>query len=333
VEKYGSFGGLYINFCNEVTQAADLWVLKNQPQRQVEYMCQLYYSTEVAPVIQNEDGSYVAVHQDAVPKPNLRLMIAGIETRIRNKALDDEVNINMFEIHKRWGALSNNIQSYNYAVSYHTNGYMYAINDFVNVERDMELYKQYGVKDLYYVFGYRVTDTACLYDMKAYCISQLMWSNEKSYQELAREFMEHSYLDATDAMWAFYEDYRMHMIACEDNFPAKNTGNTAQAFSNKLLPKAFVDKLQTYIDQAYQSIEKYRTENPVLYEQVKSKINKEEIMTLYISLALYQANFSLEQRADMISRLAEYSYKHNIIRSTENSLLRNQLDAWAQNLH
>lgn len=331
VETYGSYGGLYINFCNEVTEESDAWLAKNQPNRKVEYSCQIYYATEEAPVTKTDSG-YQVVNKDAVPKSNLRLIIASIGTRVRNKALDDDVNANVYETYKKWGSISKNIQSYNYAASYYEHCYMYAVNDFVNVERDMELYEQNGVRDLYYTFGYRTTDTACLYDMKAFCISQLMWGTEKSYQELARDFMDHSYLDAADALWSFYEDYRMHMLASESNFPSKNTGSTARAFTSTLFPRAFIDKLQTHIDAAYQAISKYETENPTLYKQLKSKINKEEIMLLYMYLELYEENFTVSQRADMIARLGEYSYEHNILRSGENWLLSKELDAWSANL-
>lgn len=337
IEKYGSYGGVNNVFMNRVSEICDEWLAANQPNRKVSYATYAYYATEDPPVqkdkkgnyIKDENGNYIPVCKEVITRDNVVMRMAFIQMN-RNKPLDHVISANYYETLKAWGAVSNNMQFYTYSANYADNGYMYALNDFDITEHNLRLCRDNNVTDAYFVFGYKVTDMACLYDLKAYCTTQLMWNVDLSYEELAMDFIEKSYAAAAPYMKEFYNVYRSWMSYYEDT--EQLNLSTGECFSSKVFPKTLVDKLHSLIEQAYVAIEVYKDSDPELYEGVKNKINKEEIMPLYMYLQLYGDSFTSLERSEMISDLESYCNRFNVYYYGENKKMDSRLSVWKASL-
>lgn len=328
-EWAGTYAGINNAFMNKVAEICDEWLAQNQPERKLTYRTYVYYATEKAPVKEikrgNEVVGYEPYSSKVVCRDNVQMQIAYINMN-RNKPMDHTDSLYYYENLKAWSTVCGNIRSYNYLCSYNTNGYMYALNDFDTVERNIRIWRDNGVRGMYYVFGYWVTNVGCLYDMKAYCLTQLLWNADLSYAELADDFMKKSYLAAEPYMREYYNVYRAWMTNYEETVSTDTSFGVM--YGTKMLPKALMDKLYSLIDEAYAAIEVYRESDPELYENVKTKIEKEEVMPLYAYLCLYWDSFNQNQRADMINRLELLTNKFDFRYYGENHTMASQINSW-----
>lgn len=337
IEKYGSYGGVNAVFMNKVSEICDEWLAANQPGRKVSYSTYAYYATEEAPVkkdengnyIKDENGNYIPFCKEVITRDNVVIRIAFIQMN-RNKPIDHMLSKYYLETLKAWGAVSNNLQFYTYSANYANNGYMYAINDFDVTERNLRLFHENNITDAYFVYGYQVTDMACLYDLKAYCTTQLMWNVNLKYEELAMDFIEKSYAAAAPYIKEFYNVYRSWMSYYEDTMQLNLS--LGDCFSSKLFPKTFVDKLNSLIEQAYLAIEIYKDTDAELYESLVNKLNKEEIMTLYMYLQLYGDSFTSAERLEMIEKLEAYCNRFNVYYYGERQRLSARISTWKSSL-
>ena len=332
LKKYGTYGGINVVFMNKVAAICDEWVAQNQPGRELRYYTYAYYATEAAPVkeITNEDGDvigYEPYSTEVICRDNVEMYVAFINMN-RNKPMDYEDSLYYYETLQKWAVVCKSIRSYNYMSSYNLQGYMYSLNDFDTTERNIRIWRDNNATNAYYVFGYQVTNVTGLYDMKAYCTSQLMWNADLSYAELAKDFMKKSYLAAEPYMWEYYSVYRAWMTHYEETV-SKDT-SFGVMYNAQMLPKALIDKLYSLLDEAYAALEIYRESDPELYENLVSKIEKEEVMPLYAHLSLYWDNFNQNQRAEMIDRLESLTNKFDFRYYAENKTMNSQISAWKE---
>ncbi|MBQ8686124.1 MAG: DUF4838 domain-containing protein, partial [Clostridia bacterium] len=248
-KKYGAYTAVYNMFLNRVTAAVDEWVEKNQPgRRRITYYAFSYLQTEVPPVQKAENGEYKLIDDKVILRDNICMKLAYI-FMVRNKAVDDEVNQNVYEYMKGWSLLTDNLMWYNYSVNWHENGYMYAINDFDVTERTFRIAKKYGVVDAYWTFGYEVTNQSCLFNLKEYCSMQLVWNIDLHYEDLAMEYFDFVFGKAAPMMKEYYNVYRTQMTWYE-NTVRTDAGAGESVYSAETFPKKFVDKLYDLIQQA-----------------------------------------------------------------------------------
>ena len=329
VQKYGTYGGLNNVFMNKITTICDEWLAENQPDRKVTYATYVYYATEKAPVKKDTDGNYVPFCDEVVLRDNIQARLAFIQMN-RNKPIDHESSASYYETLKGWGVLSSNIQFYTYSANYADNGYMYAINDFDMIEHNFRLFRDNHVTDMYSTFGYAVTDMTCLYDLKAYCMTQLAWNADLSYEALAKDFIAKSYDVAAPYMQEYYDVYRTWMSYYEDTV---NT-NTSDGpfFTSQMFPRALVDKLSSLINEGYKAIEVYKESDPALYENLKNKLNKEEIMPLYMYMQLYGDSFTLADRRELVAKIEEYCNKFGVYLYGHQLAMSSRLSMWKATL-
>lgn len=329
VKKYGTYGGLNNVFMNKITTICDEWLAENQPDRKVTYATYVYYKTQEAPVKKDEKGNYVPFCDEVVLRDNVQGRLAFIQMN-RNKTIDHAVSTSYYETLKGWGAVSNNLQFYTYSSNYADNGYMYANNDFDVIEHNLRLFRDNKVTDAYFTFGYAVTNMACMYDLKAYCITQLAWNADLSFEVLAKDFIEKSYDVAAPYMQEYYDVYRAWMSYYEDTV----NSNTSDGpfFTSKMFPRGLVDKLSSLINQGYKAIEIYKESNSELYESLKDKLNKEEIMPLYMYMQLYGDSFTLSERKELVTKIDEYCNKFGIYFYGHELPMSTRLSMWKASL-
>ncbi len=331
-KKYGSYAAVYNIFLNRVTEAVDEWVAKYQPERQkLRYFAYSYLQTEVPPVRKNEKGEYELIDDQVVLRDNIRMKLAYI-FMVRNKAVDDSINQNVYEYLKGWSLLTDNMMWNNYSVNWHENGYMYAINDFDVTERTYRIAKEYGVVDAYWTFGYEVTNQSCLFNLKEYCSMQLAWNIDLHYEDLAMEYIDFVYGKAAPMMKEYYNVYRSQMTWYE-NTVRTDAGSGEMVYSAETFPKKFVDKLYGLIQEAYAVVEEEMANDSEKYSMVEAHLNREEIMPIYMYMHLYSDSFSVAQRTELIKDFEAYTTKFNVLLYAENKPVSAKIATWKENLN
>ena len=327
-KKYGTYGGLNCVFMNKVTDICDAWLEENQPWRKITYSTYAYHATRFAPVKKNEQtGEWEPFCDEVVLKDNILLRVALIQTVI-NKPLDHPSNKIYYESLQGWSVIAKNIMNYRYGTNYVEDGFMYSINDFDTFERNFRIDEECNVIDSFLTYVYHTTNMACMYDLKAYCISQLMWNNDLSFEELANDFIEKSYDVAAPYIKEYVDLYRSWIAYYEDSQEIEYDASADGLYNNARLPKKLMDKLVDLVEQGYAAIEEYKTSDPEKYENLKDKLDKEMVMPFYARLRLYSSSYSNEKKVEMLDELQRITLKFNILLHDQGKTIMNKIIAW-----
>lgn len=326
LRKYKNYGGINCVFMNIVAEEVQKWIETDLPGRKVNFKTIAYYATDQAPVEKNDDGTYSPVCEEVVTRPDVSVLVWLINNKLRHKSLDDPENAYAYETYKQWTAVCSDIEAGNYAVNYYETGYMYAINDFDAVERDMEIFHELGVKEVLYTFAYQVTDIAPFFDLKAYCLSNLMWNSSLSYEELANDFIEKNYLSAAPIYKEYYNIYKTWMTSLELTY--KMQTSNGWMINTTTFPKALVDRFFSLLNGIQTEAERYRDSDPEVYERISASVRKEKIMPLFMYVNLYRDNFGKDEIRKMINDFESYTLEFKILLYGENFFIRDLLANW-----
>ena len=167
------------------------------------------------------------------------------------------------------------------------------------VDAGVEYVMDQGVSDTVNVPGFQ--------DLKAYVTANLMWDVNRSYRELAADFIRNYYKDAADSMQEIYDrilDQSAYYATAIDNGMG-----TIRAFPvvTELYPRAFVQQLDALYQNAFDSIAHYEADNPELYEELNYRIMKDYMTILYLKGVAYPDSYSEEEIANVRDTFKTYT--------------------------
>ena len=291
----GTNCGLQIRFMNKVIERVEKWLAENQPGREIEYIIYAYHSTTDAPV-REENGEYVPYSDKVLPHDKLRVMLCPISSNFAY-TFDSPVNGDFRRALEGWSKVASGKL---YIYSYDLNMYHYFLH-FNNYGTAASMYKtcmDYGAT-FYIAQGISDSNSGCFDEMRSYVESALMWDITKNYNDLAYDFMQHFYKDASEAMWEYYLEIR-DRYAYYQTVVAPQSGNVGGDIANAdLYSYEFVEKLADHIDNALAAIEPLQETNPEQYTLLKSRIKKEYLTVIYARMLLHKEFLTEEQISEM----------------------------------
>ena len=160
-----------------------------------------------------------------------------------------------------------------------------------------------------YVTGFR--------EMRSYVESNLMWDLSLSYDDLVRDFMNAYYKDAADYMYEFYKIMRDRYTYYHSLVNPGAGGIYGDVQNVQIWPQSVVAQMDKQFDGALRTIEKYQETDPQLYETLKARIMKENLMPLYLKLTLLQSYYSAEEYTEMKATFKYYVNYFRLIESME----------------
>lgn len=300
-EWAGTVSGLQVNFLNNIIERTTAWLDENQPGRRVKYIIYAYYGVETAPV-KTENGKVVPFSEKVDPVDDLYIFFTPIYTNFAFE-IESPKNAEVYRNLTDWAAIADGQIIYYF---YDTNFTFYFINfnNFGTVESMYRKANELGVSCI----STQGADAhmPCFREMRSYVESSLMWDVSRSYDVLARKFMDAYYKDAAEYMYNYYtilrERYTYFQSVVE---PSSGTiyGNIS---SSSIWTQPVIEKIDAEFDKMMDAIAKYETTDPAMYSLLKTRIKKEYMTSLYIKLRVLPSYYSTEEYEEMRAEFKHY---------------------------
>lgn len=293
----GSACGLQIDFVNGVIKKTEAMLDQKEPNREVLYAIYAYKPTEAPPVKSDGKGGFTPYSNRVIPHEKMRIFFAPVRLNF-GFSYDSPYNADAYRNLQGWGSVCDKDQLMVY--TYDLNIHQYFVNFFNlgTIASHMQSYEKAGVS---YLLSQGVSDAnaPCFDELRAYCISRLMWDTSLNFETLASDFIDHYYKDASDAMQELYDmivDQNAWYLAVEDPGSGVATGLT---YNTTCYPRAFVEKMDAQIDKAMAAIDPLKSSNPEQYELLKARIMKEYLSNIYLKMILYKDFYTQSQINEM----------------------------------
>ena len=289
---------------NKVIDICEDWLSINEPGREVYYVVYAYYATKEAPVKEDEKGNFIPYSESVIPNKKLRIFYAPIDCNF-SFPITSPVNSDTYHVLKEWASIADG-QIIMYLYDTNFSNYFVNFNNFSTVKSMYQTCKDYGVNYMY-TQGAMDTCTPNLDEMRGFVESNIMWDLSQDYEELAKDFMEHYYRDASEKLFEYYQTIK-DQYAWYINNEEPGAGSIYGPVTNsKLWPVSLVRKLDKQIHDAFDIVKKYETEDPTLYTKLYNRIMRQYLSVIYLKVALYRTYYSDEEIEEMRQQFMNYT--------------------------
>ena len=325
-QEDGCYSGAMMRFVNEVSKRVDAEIAKpeNKEKYKQEYKLLVFAYTYMAeaPVIVTDTGKYEPVSEDVVPGENVGIWLipSGINTGygVYDEQINHEKGIKKIE---GWRTLTEELWYWTYSTNFRA--YMYLSDDFSFWNTDG--YRMLASFDAKAVFNQSQHDQEGAQTafglLKAYVHAKLSWDCNLHSGVLVDNFFKAMYGDAAEIMKDYYYELRNYQNSYETAF-GENWGNKViegSVVNKSLWPLNTLNGFMAKVDEAIESIEKYKTYDPVLYEKLYWRIEAEWFSPAFIAATLHGLTMPTEQYAAVVKRLKEDVYMLGFTATTNTS--------------
>lgn len=277
--------GYWIRFCNKVVERVEKDLKDpeklNQPDREIQYAAFAYSITFNPPV--NADGELIDESCRPHEKLGIRLC-TGLQFCHYHKFDDPncKANADAYAACLKWLDISDKITVWGYSANY--NHYLPFYDNFGMMQREIQLYRDWGCQNLYmeYISGANMTSFDYL---RCYLFGKLCWNPDIDLEKAIDDFMQHYYLDVGDDMKDIFVTYRDYMAKQDAaGIHTGATGGMAQNF--QAWSRNFVDgmiaKVNAVLDKCKALEDRERGE--MLYNRILG----ERVSIMYAKLLSYE---------------------------------------------
>ncbi len=316
IETYGE-SGVNMRFVNAVAADVQDYIDKSEPGRVFYCVTFAYQKTEAAPVkiVNNE---YVPIDDSVIPLDNVKVMIAPIYSNCSTDLYDEVYNKETAELLHQWDVVANgHIYIWIYNKMFHQ--YFVPFNNFGTTYDNYQILEELGVEFVYHQ-GNKETQSAGMQELREYVQSKLMWNNDQNYDELAYDFIENYYKDASDNFKRYYDLIRTTYSIWESQgicfYP---TGNDSYLqFTSDLWTRNYLDQLDAIFVDMLEDIEHYRDTDIEMFELLETRIKKERLTVQYMYMYFYIDQFSYVDATYILDEIEQVCFDTGITDYAEN---------------
>jgi hypothetical protein len=310
VEWAGSACGLQIAFVNKVIEKTEALMAEEGMQRDILYAVFAYKPTATAPVKTDADGNYVPYSDKVIPHEKMRIFFAPIRANY-GFPFDAPMNADTYANLRGWDVVCDKEQLMAYLYDLNVR---YYLANFYNYTTLASMYTELKEAGVSYMLSQGVSDgnTICFDELRAYCISRLMWDTSLNFNDLAADFITHYYKDAAPAMQNLFDmigDQNAYFLGAKD--PGFATANGV-VYDTELYPRPFVEKMDEQIFAALDAIAHLEETDPEQYELLKARIMKEYLSNIYLKMILYKDFYTQSQINEMKQIWDQYTKYWNL---------------------
>jgi len=260
--------------------------------RVMNFIVFAYQDSVSAPVIKQEDGSFVPTSDEVLLNDNVAVWLAPIRANYLSTIYD--VNNDLLYTLKSWSAIAP--QFFVWAYDAYFKRYISPFDSW-NTMQDLakELYQCNTI--LYWPQGtYNQGGSSHFDNLKAYVWSKLLWNVNVDITECVNDYFRAVYRDSAEIMkqsyWMMRSESLRHRL--ELNRPHDCMTDTAleNYYSKQYLLEQF-----DLINSAFKPLEKYKVLDPDYYEAVTLELNEELIFPEYMLLKLYWGTLNANEKA------------------------------------
>ena len=318
IDEYAmNHAGLQIVFMNHVIEQTEAWLAEHQPGRQVRYVVFAYNATKYAPCVES-NGTWVPVNDYVIPNKNLYFLYAPIACNFAFPLDNNYFNSDTYLDLKQWNAIaSGRTMIYLYDTNFHY--YLCNFYNFTTVKAMYKTCKEHGVSYMY-TQGATDTNTSCFTTLREYVESKLMWNINDDYEVLARDFMNHYYRDAADELYDYYQTLKDRLTKYHVE-QVDGGGIYTNILNKDIYPYSVSRYFIRLFDQAMEKIAHYQDEDIDFYNLLKSRIMREYLSVIYVTMSLSKSEISEEEKAKMKEIFVTYTGYFGITKTYEGASL------------
>lgn len=327
LDKYGVYSAAVIQFCNKVNRSvrAKFEALEME-DRKLTIAFAAYYYMEKPPVKKAADGSWEPIDESVTMDEDLAVWIAPINASY-NESFYHEKNKSTKETFDQWGAIANQMFVWLYNTNYHH--YLYPHNSYDTVYENYRYLKGLNAVYLWTEGQHNQAAVTHFSRLKEYLNSKTMINVNENLQDLTDDFFANYFMDAAEPMRKFYNELRAQLRLIESQNDSILGGIYEPIDDAKFWPFSTLMGWMSYIDEAYRSIERYRTENSEIYEMLYEHILLESIFPRFAILDHYSASFDSATLQEMRSTFREDCIRLKISNYNENSITMDSIfEGW-----
>ncbi len=332
IEKYGARSALMILLWNDIIPLVEEWM--NQPEnaeykRDMRYAFIAYEGMEPAPASYDEKlGKYVP-NNGLVIHEKIKPTFCPINFVEYKKSFYHEINKQGKINHDAWNDLTDMVDLYTY--DHFPRQYMFMYDTFDYYTNDYYRYAaNMNARSLYIESQMNQDGTStAFHGLRAYLQSKLMWNVDLDMEQLIDDYFDNVFLDAADTIREIFYSTRayINMVNERDkNFNVRSLFQTVAKEQNWNY-QTLLGWLAKY-DQAYEQIEKYKTIDYQLYENMHYHITQEWMSPAYITLTLHTDKMESASAKALLARFKEGQVETKM----SNTGASTSLDEWIQSM-
>ena len=330
-EWAGTQSGLQIAFMNHIIEEVEEYLSVNQPGRQIQYLTFAYLPTIEPSVKRGEDGrplkdkeGHCIPYSDKIKlHEKLRIYLAPIQANY-GSPFSAPINLETKQILDGWASVAKNqIMMYLYDLNYRI--YFVNFNNFGSVSG---MYRECLEAGATYMLTQGVSDSniCCFDEMRSYVEANLMWNVNRSYEDLADDFLKHFYKDAYPYMKDIYELIRDRYAYYQALVQSSIGDTTGDIRNSGLYPFSLVRQLDLDISRALEAIKHIEEVDYSLYTTLKNRVMKEYLSVIYLKMSLYRGNYTTEEINEMLETWEYYIQLFGITHAGEGNGINNIFD-------
>lgn len=317
----GTSCGLQIDFVNGIIEKTEKMLDEVLPEKEIFYPIYAYKPTEAPPAKKDENGNYIPYSDRVIPHEKMRIFFAPIRLNYAY-SFDAPYNADCYANLQGWDAVCDQDQLIAYMYDLNVRYYFANFYNYTTIASMYTDLKEAGVS---YILSQGVSDgnTVCFDELRAYCISRLMWDTDLSFNELAADFIDNYYKDGADAMQELFEliTDRYAYVAAIQN-PGIGSAD-AVLYDSEIYTRSFVSQMDRCIFDAMEAIAPLQETDAELYELLKARIMKEYLSNIYLKVVLYKDNYSDSEIAEMEQIWNQYTQYWDLTKGGEGRDLTN----------
>ena len=318
-EIYGGPAGVQTRFMNEVAKGVEAYMEKNNIKKNI-VLVEFAYYTYREPPVKTENGKYVAVHKDAIPKSDGQVQVgvlyAPIEACYTHPITDEtetcERNATIAAEMKAWASLTTNLMMYSYGTNFQA--YKYHFNNWSHIGDSIRFYEKLGLK-YYFEQACAQNGISPMSSMRAYVRSKLAWNSAYDTQDLIDEFIEHYYGDGAEGVKQYFDAVmenfeRIYTLAeTEDQDIYYSRIMSADYWTRPLLLQ-----LESYLEKADYAVDLGSSGDKDVY---KERIFREYFLLKDNEYTMYSAYLGSDEYAALEELVMYGREKYNAYNSAE----------------
>jgi hypothetical protein len=128
--------------------------------------------------------------------------------------------------------------------------------------------------------------------LKDYIDSKFMLNVNADYKEVVDNYFERYYLEAAPYMQSMFNLEQAQSAYLEQTIPTISGGIYDDIGLAEYWPRLLIEEMLGMIDNAYKAVEKYKTTDVKLYNNLVRRIKQESIFPRYVQCMYYGAYYS-----------------------------------------
>ncbi len=204
------------------------------------------------------------------------------------KSFYEEENASYANNVSSWQAVASNVYVWIYGTNFKY--YLYPYNTWSPVVETYRFLKERGVKYVWNQAQERNMSTAFT-DLKDYIDSKFLFDVNADYGKVIDTYFDNYYKEASEPMRNMFELIQAQSAYLEKTIPTISGGIYDDIGSPEFWPRLLLEQLNSYIEQSYKAVEKYKVTDPKLYNDLIKRIKKESIFPRYVICTYYEDSY------------------------------------------